>query len=283
MSELKDIIKNASLKASEGYLLLNRNMDDIILDEAVQNSLNDEIVKRICEQSNQNVYLSLFHDGNTDKSNITFDIANFDKIVNQLRKSENDMKDYNTSPNSFKSDLGPMFFSGGNTVNSDLDLENEKLSHLNSVEFESAKYTKLLSRLETMKVAEMNSATDSFNEVFHQSKKLTHDGESIADMAKIAMRSMQGEDLEIMKIAKVYDLISNELKNNGYAVNEEITKTSSLTVNKDSDTLKPIKSYMLSLSKIAGISDMIVGVKVRIEEYKDDFKKTAEFLNKDKS
>lgn len=279
MPDLKDKISKIASEVSNGYLLCQDDMNDAIINASVEQALNEEVIKRICEQANQNVYLALFHNKDTDRSNIQFDLADFASIIDKVRQSENDMESYNIAPDDFRSSLE---IAAGTPVEGDtgLDDENEKLSQLNEIAFEKEKYDRLLADLHTMKTAEINSAISSFSDMFHDSKMMVHNGESIADMAKIAMRFVKDEELDAMKIAKAYDMISCELEKNGYTVNKELTKTSSLAINKDSDLLRPVRRYIESISKVAAINDMICVTKERITEYGNGINKIAEFLEK---
>src|SRR5271169_1516792 len=105
MNNLSDLIKLTAHAVAEDYLLSQANMNDAIFLKASDLNLNEEIVKRICEIANQNVYLSLFNDPTINKVQIKFDKANCNTIINKLQKSEQDMKEYKVVPKGFKTQL----------------------------------------------------------------------------------------------------------------------------------------------------------------------------------
>ena len=90
ISKIKDLAHNIS----EGYLIFGKPINGQIYESYENGEIeNNEILKRVCELVNQNVYLSLFHDNVTDNSDIKFEYANYDKnrlkefILERIRKS----------------------------------------------------------------------------------------------------------------------------------------------------------------------------------------------------
>jgi hypothetical protein len=257
-------------------------MNDAIFLCASEKNLNEEIIKRICELSNSNVYLSLFNDSSVNKANIQFEMADFNKILNKLQKSENDMKEYKIVPKGFKTQLGAEH-GKQEALENNVDFQTKKLASFDGLQYERAKYAHLLNSLETLKVASEYDAKNAFDQIFSDSKSLVAQGDSIADMAKIAMRHLKDQKLDMMKIATVYDMISSELKNGGYAVNEELTKMSSLAINEKSTLLEPIMEYSLGISKIASFAEMCTKVESIVKAYDAEIEKQAGILNSIKS
>lgn len=279
---IQNTIRDIASQVSENYVICNDDMNDAILQKALEEELNKEVIKRICEQANQNVYLALFNDKGTDRSNITFDLADFNTIYDKIQESENAMNDYTKSPDDFRNQL-ELAVAEPVVVTEGIDTENEKIASLEQNVFDVDKYKKLLSKAEMIKSAELQNAYDRFSDIFRDTKRLVHEGESIADMAKIAMRYVReigAEEGSMEKIAKAYDLIDEELKNNGYTVNDGFTKISSQTINHKSNLLKPVKEYVLSLSKVASLNTMIDTLKSRIGEYNAEITKIAKDINK---
>jgi hypothetical protein len=278
MAELIDLIKQIAHEVSENYLLHQSNMNDAIFLHAVDKELNEEIVKRICELSNQNVYLSLFNNPNVNKANILFDMADSAQILNKLQKSEQDMKEYKIVPKGFKTQLGADK-AKQEALKDDVDFQTKKLASFDELQYAKAKYTHLLNSFETLKTASLNDSQEAFSKIFNDAKLLVAQGDSIADMAKVAMRYAKSKDFDMIKIAKVYDLISTELKNNGYTVNEELTKLSSLAINQKSKLLEPVMNYMLGLSKVAALTEICDKIKESIKLYDNEITKTAGLLS----
>ena len=245
---LADIIKLTAHSVAEDYLLTQANMNDAIFLKASDLNLNEEIVKRICEIANQNVYLSLFNDPTVNKANIKFDLADSNSILNKLQKSEQDMKEYKVVPKGFKTQLAVE--AAKKEALEQTDFQQKKLAEFDELKFGKNKFQLLLNGLETMKCASLEDAKEAFSNIFHDSKLLVAQGDSIADMAKIAMRYSKDNNLDMMKIAKAYDMIATELKDNGYTVNEELTKMSSLAINTESKVLEPVRAYSLCVEKL---------------------------------
>lgn len=273
MSDLADKIKEAAHTVSEDYLLNHISMNDSIFLRASNESFNSEIVKRICELANQNVYLSLFNDPSINKANIQFELADYSQISDKLQKSENDMKEYKLVPKGFKTQLA--FDRAKKEALSQVDFQQKKLASLDELHYGKHKFELLLDSLETIKTASEEDAKEAFGRLFNDSKLLVAQGDSIADMAKIAMRHVKDNGFEMIKIARAYDLISAELKNNGYTVNEELTKMSSLAINKESKLLEPAIDYVVNIEKVAGLHEMCKNVKTTIELFDRAIEKNA--------
>jgi hypothetical protein len=273
MSDLADKIKEISHLVSEDYLLNQISMNNSIFLKASNEQFNTEIVKRICELANQNVYLSLFNDPNVNKANIQFELADYNKILDKLQKSEQDMKEYKIVPKGFKTQLA--FDRAKKEAIEQSDFQQKKLAEFDELQYGKSKFQHLLNSLETLKIASEEDTKEAFSKMFNDSKLLVAQGDSIADLAKIAMRHVKDEGFEMMKIAKAYNLIATELKDNGYTVNEELTKISELAINKESKILNPALDYMLGLEKISALNEMCNNVKILIDLLDKTIEKTA--------
>jgi len=274
MSELIQSIKELAHKISEDYLLLNKNINNSII-SAYQNGEigNDEILKRICELVNQNVYISLFNDPSINKAHIIFDIAEFNKIIPIIRESEKAMNTLNAPPTDFRTaitsspssvaKIAPAQTYQGDEVGEDqsespdLITGPEKQAELNMLIQHRNTYKNLLDSVETMKCAEEKYAEEAFNVMAHDAKILVAKGESLGDLTKLAARSVEeiGKDYMI-KVGMAYDLIHKELVKSGFFVNTEFTKISSMRINPNSEILSPVKHLVLSISKIAAFNEM---------------------------
>lgn len=258
MSGLIETIKDLAHEVSEEYTLMNKSMNDSLLALVNDGSIeNDEILKRICEQANQNVYLALLNDPDVDNSNILFDVADFNNILENSKEGETAMKDYNTPPDDFRSEFeiavsGPM---------------EKKASALNTmkelgavVEYRQS-FRNLRNSIEIIKNAELKSAEESFDKMLCDTRDMVAHGESIGDIAKIATRFVKDEiEGDFMKVAECYDTFHQEMIKSGFNVKTGFTKISSQRINNKSDMLVPVREFSMSLAKIAGAQSMIDGI-----------------------
>lgn len=262
MSDVIDTIKNLAHKVSEDYLILGKDMNESLISLVQDGSIeNLEILKRICEHANQNVYLSLFHDPEVDNSNITFEVAEFNDISSNAKKSEEAMKDYNTPPDDYRSTFEIAVIPEDKGEKS----ESEKLGELNEVVEYRQTLSNLLNRVEIMKTAESNLAEDALNRMANDAKTMVANGESLGDICKIAARHVK-ENIggNAMKIAECYDIIHKDLMNSNFIVKTGFTKISSQRINKKSSILKPVEEFSMCMTKISGLSEMEDGLKKRL-------------------
>ena len=252
--DLIKTIKELAHRTSEDYILLGKPMNGTLLAVWQEGDVeNEEILKRICEQANQNVYLALFHDDIIDNSNIQFDLADFDSVREHIQTSEKAMKDYQTPPDDFRSLLELLV-----TPASDEGAASDgvKVAELHAmVEYRDA-FRKFDSGLETLKTAEAQAAEGAFNQMAHDAKLMVTRGESLGDIAKIAARSVGEMNIDMTKVARAYDLIHRELVHSGFRVKTGFTKVSALRINSNADMLKPAQTFALSIEKVATLEEM---------------------------
>jgi len=266
MPELIDSIKDVAGKVADSYLLKKEDMNNAILKYHENSKCNDEILKRICEFCNNQVYLSLFNKSSVNRANIEFDMADYDKIKNTINERGSAMNDYNSIPNDYKGKIKITTLElDSDKVPEDIDKEINRVKDLEKKFNLKETLKQILMGMETMKTAEFRNAEDSFSTIFSDCKHIVANGESIGDMAKIAMRYSKDNELDMMKIAKVYEVVNDELKNSGFNVKEDITKISSMPLDNKSDLLKPVKEYQMSLLKIAAINEFNHNLKKTIE------------------
>ena len=258
MDNIIQSIKDLAQKASEDYLLFGNDLNDTILVFYQNNEIgNDEILKRICEQANQNVYLGLFNDEECNKSNIQFPIANSVQIKEQIQKSEQAMKDYQTPPDNFKLSLDKVSHFTGSEIK---ESEHVKLAELNELVEQRTTFRNFHNSMENLKNVEVYAAENSFNKMAYDAKLMIANGESIGDIAKIAMRYVKEQGSDMKKIAAVYDIIHKDLIDSGFHVKTGFTKTSSMKINNSSKVLEPVLDFTLSIEKIAAIDDICKNV-----------------------
>lgn len=254
-----DEIKHLSGKVSEDYLLKKKDMNDSIYALANEKKLNEEIIKRICEFANQNTYLSIFHADKEKRGDIQFDLADSKKIIDKIKEINMGEKDYLKRPDDFRlsdeygQDIGE---EEGHEIAAEPDSSFEdKLKDLKKNFQLKDRLATLLSAIKTMATQEEMGAEDKVMKISSYCRGLTFNGESFGDMAKLALRYTKEKGYNIEKTAKLYSTIGEYLANKGFNVNPEITKVSSLKINKTSDVFKPLDEYHQSLIKLSGLRE----------------------------
>ena len=270
-------IKDVAHRVSEDYLLFGKNMNDSIIDSYMGGEIgNDEIVKRICEHANQNVYLGLFNDLNVNKSNIIFDIADFNKIIPVIRESETAMEALKAPPKDFRSNFANSTLPDRQNETAG-EIEDDQLNEAKSVEKNASELyaviqcrdtlKNFLSKIDMMKCAEEKLAEESYNKMRHDAKMIVAKGDSLGDLAKIAARGIKEYGCDFTKVAEAYDMIGKELSDNRFIVNNEFTKLSSMKINQDAEILKPVFSFNSSILKLAGLNDLSENVSKSLEAF----------------
>jgi len=255
--ELIDNIKNIAHKASEDYLLTGVDMDDTILKSYHAGDISNlEVLKRICELANQNVYLSLFHDEDTDKTNVSFVLADFNKLKTEILKSEKAMESYATPPGDFRSLLTLII---GNKAGDIQQAPNngEKLAEFQKIGNYKNAFEAFISDVESLRYSEIQSAEKAFLKIAHDAKLMVSNGESIGDIAKIASRFVKEAGFDPIKVATAYDMIHKDLVKDGFSVRTGFTKISSYRINKNAEMLQPVNEFVMSLEKIAAATEML--------------------------
>lgn len=261
-------IKKIAHEASEGFILFGNDMT-----EAIQQKYNDgvidnkEMLKRICEQANQNVYLAKFNSGE-DRGNIIFPIANCDSIQENIDESEQSMELYETPPEDFRSALELV-------VDSARQEQVEKTAGLQKLSGESVneanefrnRFAQFSNAIGMMKTAAEQEFESGFNVMHHNAKRIVANGDSLGDMAKIACRSVQEDGLNPNGVMKAYGIIEKDLGNSGFNVRNDFTKISSLKINHRSLTLRPVKEMAMAIEKIAVLDEM----KTKVDAVVDAF------------
>jgi hypothetical protein len=281
MSTTLDIIssiKAMAHKVSEDFLLLGGNMNDAIVELHRSGQIeNDEVLKRVCEHANQNVYLAILYNPQTDRSAIKFDLADYGQIKSTLNQSEKDMQTYEAPPTDYRkdSDIFPDNLDSV-TITIKGDGAQTKTAALETAIAQRASLNGFASRIEAIRHSEVNNVERLFTKIANDTKLMVVNNESIADIAKIAVNHVRSLGLgKLEKVASVYDTIHKELVASGYHVNTEFTKISSLKPRADSEMLQPVVEMVSSLEKIAGFDEMLVNVKAQIAEMSGFIKKAV--------
>ena len=261
MSDIIQRIKNIAHEVSEGYLIFGSSMNDAIIAKADEID-NMEMLKRICEHANQNVYLAKFQDP-ANRNNISFELSDFDTIKKNIQESEKSMELYDTPPDDFRSSL---------ELAVEAPSETEKTASCNHDEiFEAMQYKHQFERMANafgmMKTAAMEEFESGFNLLYHDAKKLVAHGDSLGDMAKIAARCVKEDGLDPTSVMKAYGIIEKELVSSGFSVNTDFTKLSSMKINHSSVYLRPAKDMSIAIEKIAALEEMEENIKTIINAF----------------
>ncbi len=251
-------IKKVAHDVSEGFLLFGKDMNEAIIQKFNDGDLdNTEMLKRACEQANQNVYLAKFSK-EEDKGNISFPIADFNLVKENIDESERSMELYDAPPEDFRSALEMVVDNMAAAADQEKTASLEKLSRDDLFQAKSFrdKFARLVSAAEMMKTAAMEEFESSFNLIYHNAKKIVANGDSIGDMAKIASRSVIEDDMNPSGVMKAYGIIEKELTDSGFSVRNEFTKISSLKINHNSLQLRPAKEMTMAIEKIAAFEEM---------------------------
>lgn len=250
-------IKKIAHEVSEGFLLFGNDMDEAILQKFNDGEIdNVEMLKRVCEHSNQNVYLAKFNDGESRK-NISFPVADFNSIRKNIDESERSMELYETPPEDFRSALEMVIDNAVKEQEQEKDAEIKlgKDDAYAATEYRN-QFARLANTVGMMKTASIEEFESGFNLIYHDAKRIVANGESLGDMAKVATRFVMEEGLNPKGVMKAYGIIEKELVDSGFSVNTGFTKLSSLKINHSSIALRPVRKMSLAIEKIAALEEM---------------------------
>jgi len=267
-------IKKLAHEVSEGYILFGADMT-----EAINKKYNDgdfdnkEMLKRVCEHANQNVYLAKFNSGE-NRGNISFPIADFNAIKENIDESEQSMELYDTPPEDFRSALELVIDNATSAQQEKTagKLSGESVNEANEFRNRFAQFSNALGMMKTAAESEFESG---FNLIYHDSKRIVANGDSLGDMAKIASRCVMEDGISPRGVMTTYAIIEKELTNSGYSVRNDFTKTSSLKINHKSLTLRPVKEMSLAIEKMAVLTEMKSRVDQIVSAFDSVIKKNA--------
>jgi len=251
-------IKKIAGQISENYILKDINMTSAIAEAAKRNKLNTEIIKRICELANQNTYLSLFSSTPENRGNISFDLADSEKVINKLKEHNMGENDYLTTPTDYRMGLADVLSDDDDkpAVEVKEDPVIKKIRELSEKVKINEKLKALLSTIKSLESSEKSSIENNILKVSNDCKALVFNGESFGDMAKLALRFTKEKGFNLEKTAKLYTVVQDYLKNKGFNVKEGLTKISSMKTDINADIFKPLEEYHRGLMKIAGFAEM---------------------------
>lgn len=260
---MTDKIRDIAYAVVEAYTKNKTPLNEAILH--ISDTIdNDEVLKRVCELANQNVYLSLFHTPGIDRSGISFDVADYATLQKEINKRKLAMNDYASAPEDHKKTLTITVVpvEAPATIDKTAAIHNK---YRLIAERDCLK--KLANMLGMIKTSEIKSVEQHYNQILQDSLSIVHQGESLGDMAKLASRNIVEHGMNPTKVMELYSDVAQLISNEGYHVNTEFTKTSSQKINPRADILQPSKEIALSIEKVASINEMLSKVNKFIEAY----------------
>ena len=247
---MENLIKNIKTMAhnvSEGYLVFNKPINEQIYEMRESGEItNSEILKRVCELVNQNVYLSLFHDSEVDNSNIHFDYADYEAIEEDVQDTEAKMGLYDTPLDDFRMGLHSM--ADHIEHRAELNPELIKIAALHEANRLRDGVNNITSLMGMIEADSVKIAEQSYVNMKNDAKNMMYYGrDTIDDMSKIACNYLSDMDYGMDKVASAYSLIRDELKENGNIVHEGLTKMASEPFDSDNEFFEPIEKLATSI------------------------------------
>jgi len=266
--DLVQKIKTMASGVAVSFLTANEDMNHSIIDLWNAGEIeNEEILKRVCELANSNVYLALFNDPAVNKGNIQFKLADYQSIHEQIQQSEDSMNEFKTPPEDFKSLLEQSIETDIPQEKTASDNEYDHIDAVHQLNDLLGRVRSFASTVGMLKTSELKTVENTFNKIAHETKLMVAKGDSLGDIAKIAARSVGEIGGDMMKVAKIYDVIQKDLVENGFNVRTEFTKLSSLKVNPRSKVLQPVHELVMSIEKAAAFAEMEENAKAVEKEF----------------
>lgn len=266
MSDVSDLINRISYDASQAYVLSRSDLNNFIKCAASEHNLNPEMIKRVCEKANQNVYLGLFKDPATDRANIQFKLADFEQITGELKNEESAMNDYVSAPADYRMGETKIASADG-FESSDADNAREKHEIMQKIAFARDNVTLLRRAMETVKVASQREAEIEFGKMHEMCRSMVISGESLGDISKIACTAISAKGIEFMKTAEAFAYIGGALEAEGLKVSDEFTKISSVpAINHDHPMNRASFLYAEHIEKSAAAESVIDGIEAHLTQ-----------------
>jgi hypothetical protein len=137
---------------------------------------------------------------------------------------------------------------------------DEHIADLNKKLRLSDRLSILLSAIKSMRTQEEQGLEENINKMSNFSRALVFNHESFGDMAKLALRFSQERGYDLEKTAKIFTAIHDHLKNRGFTIEEELTKTSSMKINPEHEMYKPLDALHQNLIKISALRELETGM-----------------------
>lgn len=239
-----DLINKIAYEASQAFLMNKSDLTSFIKEASVRHDLNPEEIKRVCEKANQNSYLGLFHDPNTDRANIHFKLADFDQIHCAIADEEIAMNDYDITPQDYR--LTGEKLASVEYEATAADIERERHEVMQKVAGYRDSLVLLRRSMETIKVAGYRDAESAVGKIHDLGRSMVINGESMGDIAKIACRNVIANGFQHEKTAACFAEVAQAISDEGLYVKTDMTKISSTPA---INAAHPINSAALDFAK----------------------------------
>lgn len=264
MPPVVDVINQIAYDATQAYLLRAQDLTEFIKTAAVANGLNNEMIKRVCEQANKNTYLGQYHNANVDRSNIVFPYADFDRIKSAVNDEDTAMKDYGTSPDDYRM-VVEKTASAPEYEQSPQDKARDKHESLQKVAALRDKLRGLRQGMETVKIAGLRHAELCVGRMHELGRNMVANGENYGDIMKIACRHVKAQGYGFEKTASALAYVGEAIAESGLTVTSTMTKISSVpSINGSHPMNVSALGYASELEKVAAANEFISGVNTHI-------------------
>jgi len=250
------IINNLAAKIANEYID-NGISPEITITSLIADSKidNEEILSRICEKANQNIYISIFN-STESRGDIKFPLSKKEDFIHYFKKVD---PVYSTTPKDYKEYCFTIkTASPKKTIYDKLDAINDVINMRN-------KLAHFVKKVESMCYDENNIQQKCVQEFEKIANELIQSNQSIVDYAKLSDKVIENTtDLNPFlfneKIASIADSISKR----SISVNTKLTKLAFLTPNPNNEIYKTPVKYINSLAKVAALSEIGLAVLNRI-------------------
>lgn len=271
---IKDEISKYAYDASYQFLQHQKPLSKTIIVIGAKNNLNSEVLKRICEKANQNVYLTLFNSKGVDRSNIKFPRADAEEVMGGVQQ-QGATNDYQITPAEHEIVVGKPDIPAKNT-----GIMDER----DEMQLTLEKIRNLLASVKNMLSEEKTAASKSLDEFYGNVKNMVGNGESFGDIAKMAMRFASTKDVNVEKTADILKYAKDHLTKEGHRISTEITKISSEGINPNFELFQNVQNCVESIEKVAGLTEMFNNISKRFKVAESAFlgkglEKNAEVKN----
>jgi len=233
---------------------------------------NTEFISRVCEMTNQQIYLALFHKPGTNKAAIKFPTATLSGVLAELKRQETPMSinDYNEAPVDYRASSVKV---ASYELDTSIEASNEKRMVLQKIASAKSKLELLRASMETMKVASERDAEACAEQMHRYCRNMVLSGDGFGDIAKVACRAVAESGLGHDKVAAAIDFVGQSIAQEGIKINDEFTKVSSAPVQLNSPMNKSAINYAIAIEKVAGLNDVIAGIDNHIKHVESVYAK----------
>lgn len=250
------IIHNGANKVTEEYLKKGVDPNTTIVSLISTGDIeNEEILARICEKANQNIYLSIFKN-TKDRSKIIFPTANKEDFA-EFFKGEESV--YNNTPKDYKEGFDTKLASKAPSEFDKINQVNEIVSFRNKL----AHFAKKIEGMCNDELVAQERYAKDFEKVAND---IVMTGQSILDYSKLAGVVIESKtDLSPKPFHEKVASIVEDYQNRGITLKDNFTKLANSVPDPDSSLYKSPVKYVESMAKTAALADIGMAVLERVE------------------